>query len=158
MNTTECKINKGTNIMEFLNSFLNKSDQFSFINPLAQASIPGVHQYSSESDGVVIQLQVHQILSSDSCSCQMHAKQVVMKIFIFTLSCFMQYRINRSTITKLTQILDFAKGLNQGLIWQQVTLRGCFLTKGRCLEALFQLYSKIWQDIHLYVIADVLLL
>lgn len=49
----------GTNGMEFSNSFLNESEQFSFGDSLAQASIPEFHQYSSESDGEVIQVQVH---------------------------------------------------------------------------------------------------
>ncbi|KAL7582199.1 NAC domain-containing protein 91 [Lactuca sativa] len=47
----------GTNGMEFSNSFLNESEQFSFGDSLAQASIPEFHQYSSESDGEVIQVQ-----------------------------------------------------------------------------------------------------
>lgn len=47
----------GTTGMEFSNSFLNEPDQFSFGESLHQASIPEVHQYSSESDGEVIQVQ-----------------------------------------------------------------------------------------------------
>lgn len=59
----------GTNGMEFLNNFLVDSDQVSFddsgykTGSLAQTSIPEAYvkenEYSSESDGEVIQVQVH---------------------------------------------------------------------------------------------------